>query len=347
MDVLDKYIEENDLTIPNILSLVDDYSIYSYYLNAELEINAKYSSPLREADDDPSFALYESRSSGDILFKDHGNGLSGDVFTFLRNYLGFNLKQVLEQINSDLELGLGSGETKAKAIPVVLKKTPMKKEKVDIRITKEAVETQEYLDYWALLDISKETRDTYYCRDTGIVHFVSKSGTRTIAPKGVVISYEIPGYYKIYQPHSPRFKFVNNYPYGYVEGAIQLRWNKPFAIITKSTKECMFFREHFDWDSVAGTSENTPISKPFMQKLFAAYPTIFIWLDNDAPGIRAQNRYIEEYPQLIPITMKKGLVAKDPTDLYFLYKKEQRQQEVLQYIEKLIYTHLEPNAEEK
>jgi hypothetical protein len=148
------------------------------------------------------------------------------------------------------------------------------------------------------------------------------------------MSYEILGTYKIYQPGGPKeFKFRNNYPYGFVEGALQLQYKKPFIIITKSTKECIFFREHFNWDAIAGTSENTMIIDYFMlNTVFKNYKKVFIWLDNDEPGIKAQQKYLDKYPALIPIHAAE-YEQKDPTDMY---KFNTDKQLVLSYIKSLI-----------
>lgn len=339
MDVLKNYINDHKLNQENILSCIDEYSLYCFYIGQELEVGVAYSSPLRERDDQPSFALFTSNKTGELMFKDHGLNLSGNVFVFLCTYLALEMHEVYLQINSDLQLGLGEKKVIEQYKPVVVKKTPIIKEKSIIRITSQEP-TKKFIEYWTLLDISQKTLDIFYARDTAVIHFISKSHHKIIVPKTVCTSYEIYGYYKVYQPYNKDFKFVNNYPMGYVEGAIQLRWNLPFVIITKSTKECMFFREHFDWDSVAGTSESATINKQFMAKLFKAYPTVFIWLDNDAAGERAQAKYLEKYPQLIPIVMNKGLVAKDVTDLYLLYKRQGRKEDVLKYTRKLINIHL-------
>jgi hypothetical protein len=338
MDILQQYVDENKVSQEKVLEAVDEYSLYSFYIGQELELNTKYSSPLRLKDDDPSFALYYGRHTKVLLFKDNGTGHSGNIFKFLTMYLGLSYKQVVLQINSDFQLGF-KGMEMGDFKPVQRKKIPVIKEPSQIRVTSQP-NTAAFDNYWKTLDITQSTLDIFFAKDTGIVHYITKSYHKTIVPKTLCISYEIWGYYKIYQPLSKRFKFTNNYPTGFVEGAIQLRWNLPFAIITKASKECMFFREHFDWDAVAGTSENSMINHLFMLKLLAAYPVVFIWLDNDAPGIRAQAKYLEKYPQLKPIIMNKGLVAKDVTDLYLLYKKQGREQDVLTYSRKLINTHL-------
>ena len=339
MDILEDYVSENELSQENILKYIDAYSLYSYYIGVELELGTKYSSPLRPGDDDPSFALYFSQKNRDVLmFKDHGNGLSGNVFMFIKRFLGVSYRLTYCQINSDFGLGL-DGKEMGDFVPATYKRVPVIKEPTVIRITSQPY-TKAFKQYWKSLDITKPTLELYYARDTAVIHYNTATTKKQIAPKGLCISYEIYGLYKIYQPFSPRFKFSNNYKVGHVEGAIQLRWNLPFVIISKSTKECMFYREHFNWDSCAGTSENSPISDYFMKRLLESYPIVFIWLDNDAPGIRAQARYLDKYPTLIPIIMDQRLHAKDPTDLYALSKLDNKHEKALAYIRSLINNKL-------
>ena len=100
MDALEKYVDENLLCKATVLKYVDDFSLYSFYIGEELELYTKYSSPLRQGDEDPSFSLYYSKYKPDvILFKDSATGKYGNVFTFLEAYLGLTSKQVLLQIN--------------------------------------------------------------------------------------------------------------------------------------------------------------------------------------------------------------------------------------------------------
>ena len=104
MDFLEDYLDENHLTKANILKYIDDYDIYSKYINAELELYTKYSSPLRVGDEDPSFSLYYSKYNKEvIMFKDQSTGNFGDAFKFVQYLMGKNgglepLKNVLLQI---------------------------------------------------------------------------------------------------------------------------------------------------------------------------------------------------------------------------------------------------------
>lgn len=349
MDALQEFVEMNQLSIPAILKYVDDYSIFSFYIGVELELHTKYSSPLRLKDEDPSFSLYYSNKTGledRIFFKDHATGKSGDVFVFLRELLGdgfhrTSVRQVLLQVNSDFGLGL-NGEDVGEFKPHLVKKAPLRKEHAKMEVTLHDEPTQEFLDYWDTLGISAETRKRYYCSNARLIHYITEDYHKTIVPKNLCISYEIVGHYKSYQPFAEKqYKFRNNYLDIFVEGALQLKFEKDFAIITKASKECMFFAEHFDWETVAGKSENTPINPYFMEEtLHKKYKTVFIWLDNDEAGRNAQARYVEAYPWLVPIIMDDFIPQKDPTDLYDSAKKVGVQKQALAYMKNLIESKL-------
>lgn len=347
MDELERHIKESSASRENILKYVDQYSIFSYYIGNELETRTKYSSPLREGDDDPSFSIWWSdKYPGVMLFKDSSTGRSGDVFVFLRCLMGNGAlapeRRVLYQINKDFNLGL-EGQEVGEFKPYVAKKIPMKKFPVKIQITEHLTPTQKFTDYWGDkgLEISQKVLDRYYVANPRVVHYISDIH-KSIVPSTLTISYEILGHYKIYHPfEDKKFKFRNNYLDMYVEGAIQLQYKKEFAIITKSTKDIIFFRQHFDWDTVAGTSENTMISPYFMTNtLLKKYKYVFIWLDPDEAGIAAQQKYLDLYPELIPIEFDPFIKQKDPTDLFLAAKKAGKEDVALRYMKQLVESKL-------
>jgi hypothetical protein len=317
MDEYERYVKENELSTDNILKYIDDYSIFSHYIGAELEIGVKYTSPLREGDNDPSFALYFSKKYVDtIMYKDHALGLYGSCFHFVSTIFDITFMQALAKINDDFGLGLNGVKPPKNAIKVVFKKSRPVKEDVSIKITSKPY-SKEFLTFFGLFGISESTLKYFNAFDVRLIHFIKSNHTSVVYPKELTIAYLIHLEYKIYAPYADRyFKFRNNFPYGYVEGAFQLKFKTNFVIITKSTKECMFFYEHFGWESVAATSESVMISNYFVNEVLRKnYSTIFVWLDNDKAGIRGTEKYIQEYSDMIPIYAT-DLSHKDPTDTY-------------------------------
>ena len=307
------------LSSTTILKYVDDYSIYCHYLGEELELKTAYSSPLRE-DKHPSFSIWR-RDNGQIYFKDQASTSKGDVFEFVKKFLQrerkkpVNFNQVLENIDKELQLGLVS-------IPKngIIKRNPQKiipRTSISsvIKVTDREPESKRYLDFWKLLDIGAKVRNMYCVTEILLVHFIYKNKTSYFYPRTLGISYRIGDKHKLYYPYeSKENKFKTNYPQYWVEGYLQLKRTRNFCLITKATKEIMFIRQHFDWDSVAGKSENTKIPPHIMFNLFNDYDYVLIMLDNDPPGIAAQKEYIELYPELISLYW--DAPEKDITDSY-------------------------------
>jgi hypothetical protein len=325
------------LSEETILERVDAYSIYSFYIGAEQEIGKTYLSVLRKnsikSDTKPSFSLFWYGKA--LMFKDFGNGLSGNVFTFVKYLFSYeSLILVLSRINSDFKLELDGGVR----FPVngndpKICATPKSRPNLEaIRIVSKRKFTMKFLMFWADYGIKAKTLRYYDIKEVSIIYFdYINRHTSTIYPKTLCAGYPIYEFYKLYFPFDKGNKFLNNYPVDYVEGFLQLKYEKDFCIITKSTKEVLFFREHFDWDSVAGKSESTTITKFIILKLLQKFKKLYIWLDNDITGQKFQKKYCEEYPFLISIYY--NVQEKDPTDRYFYNEDKEL---VLNEIKKLI-----------
>jgi len=332
------------LSVDSVKKYVDDYSIYTHYIGKELELGRVYSSPLRTSDKHPSFSIFETKS-GDIIFKDHGTGLKGNVFKFLRYILSENknslipFKDVLNQINLDFDLGLEGTPKTFKPRAKILAYIP-KKERPKIETTSKKY-SKEFLTYFdGRYGISKKTLQTYNVFDVRYVKYVYSYGTKIFTPQTLCISYRIGKYHKIYMPFNfKEDRFRTDFLPNYVEGFLQLQYKKPFVIITKAMKEVMFLREHFNVDSIAGKSENTMIPDFLMQKLFRYYKYVLIWLDRDQGGVKATEAYLSKYPELIPVNYTEYINDKDITDRYFTLKSLNREKEALQEILLIIKEH--------
>ena len=339
-DPLKAYLDQNLLSKENVLREVDEYSLFCHYIGADLELRSKYSSPIRTIDDDPSFSLYYGKR-GNMMFKDNGIQESGDIFKFLQLFMGggtaIPIRQVLLQINADLDLGF-EGEDVPTFKPNIIKKSPPKKKSpAIIQITKHTPNTSEFVDYWNFLNVDENVRKLFRIHNPNLVHFIQDGNTIVISPKDLCISYEILGTYKIYQPNSEKvIKFRNNYKPYYVEGMLQLRnVRAEFCIITKSLKECAFFYANFGFHCVAGTSETAMIHPKSIAYLRERFQTILIWLDNDEAGRKATSKYLEAYPFLVPVDTTL-IEEKDPTDEFKKYKLAGEETFVLSKIKNIV-----------
>jgi len=328
---------DNLLSEETILERVDAYSIYSFYIGTEQEIGRPFISPLRrndiKPDVNPSFALFWYGKA--LMFKDYGTNVSGNVFSFVKQLFGYNsIILTLSRINADFRLELDGGVNfpvngNAPKICATPKSRP---DLLAIRIVSKRKYTLNFIVFWAQYGVKAETLRYYDVKEVSIIYFDYVNGyTSTVYPKSLCIAYPIFEFYKLYFPFDKDNRFLNNYPADYVEGFLQLKFERDFCIITKSTKEVLFFREHFDWDSVAGKAEGNIISRFMMLKLLQKFKRLYIWLDNDVPGQKFQKKYLDEYPFLIPVYY--NVEEKDPTDRYFYQEDKQL---VLNEIKELI-----------
>src|SRR6478735_2146117 len=110
MDILDRLINKTIFSRSTILSLVDDYTLFCYYLGQTIPFNQTILSPLRvtKADVLPSFVIFPGRNK-EVMFFDHGTGESGSVFEFIKLLYGYNTaEEVYARIDLDFNLELNS-----------------------------------------------------------------------------------------------------------------------------------------------------------------------------------------------------------------------------------------------
>ena len=327
MDLLENFIDDTSLTIQNVRKLVDDYSLISYYLGQELELHTKYSSPLREGDENPSFSVFYGYGNLDpnvLYFKDQIGIASGDVYEFLAKYLNAqNLPKLLEQINFDLQLGLNCQETDMGLQPTIIKRVPICKGRPRIEVVSQKP-TKQYIDYWfGKYEIVKYWLDYYQVKCVRDIHYIYPNYTSIVSPKTLCIGYPIGEYLKIYMPFETKeFKFRNNYPQTYVEGHIQLDWTRnELLVISKSSKENIFFRNHWNIQAVSGKSETTYIPDFIMQQYLNHFKRVVVWLDPDEAGIRSMQYYKTMYPKIELVEFLPEIKEKDPTDIFEVHRK--------------------------
>lgn len=311
-----------------ILSRVDEYTLYCHYLEFEPELGKKYISRVRGGDDRPSFTLFLSKKPGvEYYWKDHGSTLHGDVFDMIAKLHGETRQESYLRVNRDFSLGL-AGENLEDRPKIVYNNRPPIKSPVQIKIKSKRFNAEALL-FWAQFGITLPTLRLYNV--TLLDYFYVND--KIITPKQMAFAYRILRTYKIYQPHNLIHKFINNYAPDTVEGLSQLV-PADLLIITKATKDIMFFRE-LELNSVAGKSENTFIPRHIMQNLLKHYKRVIPWLDNDEAGINAAAVYAKEYG-LKPVMINPESGIKDPTD----FRKLKGPKETKQLISDLLHIKL-------
>ena len=321
-DILEEFVNDTALTVENVRRLVDDYSLMSHYLGQELELHTKYSSPLREGDENPSFSIfygYGDRDTSKLYFKDQIGIAQGDTYDFLMLYLNApSVQELLEQINFDLQLGLGGNEKSLNLKPTIIKRIPVLRERAKLNIVSQPP-TKEFVEFWTgRYGVTQTSLDRYQAKCVRDIHYEYSNNTKIYTPKTLTIGYPIGKYNKLYMPYECKDKkFRNDYPQNYVEGHIQLDWGRnDLLVITKSTKEIIFFWNHWKIQAVAGKSETTFIPDFIMQLYLNHFKRVVLWLDPDEAGVRSTLAYKTLYPKLEVIITPEWVKEKDPTDIY-------------------------------
>ena len=204
--------KEDPITLDYILSRVTEYDIYARYIG-QFKIGYIYNSPFRE-DKNPSFGIFRSRKTGKLLFKDHGNGLCGDVIRFVQEYTGItNYDKLLKQIVKDLNIKNNT----------VLKSTKAYEKSEETVI---GVVRQEFTNvdkaFWQQFGITLDTLKKYnvssikYYLCDGIVKGIYKD-------ESPMYAYKVYDKFKIYRPLADKYtKWRNNLTEYDIQGLEQL-----------------------------------------------------------------------------------------------------------------------------
>ena len=270
-------------------------------------------SPLRQ-DNNPSLSLYESTSDdGGILYKDFGNGESGNLFQLLAKIWKCSIPQVYRRILKDMPESLK------------LKKHRIKKYRKNAGEI--AVKTREWrkhdLEYWASYGISKD-----WLR-FGDIHPISHL---IITKEGKSYAFPAEKYayvyverkdnrvtFKIYQPFSDKMKWISKH-----DSSVWDLWTKipecgENLIITSSRKDALCIWANTGIPSLSLQGEGYIPKEHVVQQLKDRYKNIFILYDNDYKSEenhgRMYGRTISDKFNLKQIEIPEKWESKDPSDL--------------------------------
>lgn len=275
---------EDNITFDKILSLVDDYYIYCYYLGKEIKINKPISSPLRK-DVHPSWSLYRN-GRGILKYKDFATGESGNIVTLVQELFTLRYNQALKKIWDDIIVKK----------PIVLKKyeqTENKSSKYIIEVKKKNF-TDKDIEFWNKYCITKNTLK--YFKVFPIATFwVDEIQSFSYTDEEPMYAYSIYDKFKIYRPYSRKSnKWRNNCTSYDIQGLEQLDEKGELLIITKSLKDVMVLYE-LGYNSISPQSELSGIPKIIIDHLKLRFKDIIIMFDYDEGGIQGAKKLAEKY----------------------------------------------------
>lgn len=293
--------KDNPITLDYILSKVTEYDIYARYIG-QFKVGFIYNSPFRK-DKNPSFGIFQSKKTGKLLFKDHGNGECGDVIKFVELYTGLtNYNDVLNRIVSDMSI---TNNTKLKSI-----------KKYESNETVIGVVRQDWTDidinYWLQFGITLDTLNKFnvssikYYLCNGIVKGIYKENNPMYA-------YKVYDHFKIYRPYADKYtKWRNNLSETDIQGFQQLPSKGDLLIITKSLKDVMCLYE-MGYYAISPSSESTFIPDKALNLLKKRFKRILLCFDRDKAGCKNM-RKISLKTGLNGFLIHKKFKAKDISD---------------------------------
>lgn len=293
------------MSLRDLLEKVSDYDIYSYYLGA-FKPGKLMNSPLRPDDKIPSFAIFPSKT-GDLLFKDHGTGVSGNALKFIKLYKGIETREELEKelLRIVRKTNPMSGEVKPKYVKTV-----------GLGLTNIGIVRQKFTEtdkaYWGQFCIRESTLKKFNV--FSIKYFLCNNIVRGVYKNdNPMYAYKVDDKFKIYRPLASKYtKWRTNLSNENIQGYAQLPKKGNLLFITKSLKDVMCLYE-MGFSAVSPSSETTFIPDSILEDLKARFKTIIILFDRDAAGVKNARQYSKQYG-LDAIFVHKKFKAKDISD---------------------------------
>ena len=285
-----------NITLDYILSRVSEYDIYSHYLGS-FRVGAIYNSPFRK-DKNPSFGIYYSKRTKQLLFKDHGSGECGNIIKFVSLFTGLTnyndiLADIVKQLNITTSTKLDSSKQYIQETETVIGVVRQELTKIDI-------------DYWSQFHISKPTLKKFnidsikYYLCNGIVKGIYKNDNPMYA-------YKVYNNFKIYRPLGDKYtKWRNNLTEYDIQGYAQLPKKGDLLFITKSMKDVMCLYE-MGFNAISPSSESTFLPEDVLEDIKKRFKRIIILFDRDTAGVKYSRK----------MSLKHGLEA------MFIHKKYQ------------------------
>lgn len=292
----------SDITLDWILSRVTEYDIYAHYLG-QFKVGMIYNSPFRK-DKNPSFGIFYSKRTKQLLFKDHGTGNCGNVIKFVSLYTGItNYNDILLDIVNKLKI---TSDTK-----LVSSKQYIASTETVIGVVRQDF-TAEDINYWSQFNICINTLKKFnvnsikYYLCNGIVKGIYKK-------ENPMYAYKVYNNFKIYRPLADKYtKWRNNLGQYDIQGFKQLPKTGNLLIITKSLKDVMCLYE-MGISAISPASESTFIPDDVLDNLKKRFKHILICFDRDTAGIKYLRR-ISLKTGLKPLLVHKKWKSKDISD---------------------------------
>ena len=292
----------DNITIEWILSKVTEYDIYAKYIG-QFKVGMIYNSPFRK-DKNPSFGIYYSKRTKQLLFKDHGTGECGNVIKFVSLFTGkteYNdiLSDIVDKLNITNNTKLVSSKQYIPPTETVI--GVVRQEFTDVDI-----------NYWKQFNISINTLKKFNVNS--IKYYLCNGIVKgTYKRENPMYAYKVYNNFKIYRPLADKYtKWRNNLTDYDIQGYEQLPQKGDILFITKSMKDVMCLHE-MGYPAVSPSSESTFLPKDVLEQLKTRFNRIIILFDRDTAGVK-RSRKLSRETGLEAMFINKKFKAKDVSD---------------------------------
>ena len=292
----------DNITLDWILSKVTEYDIYAKYIG-QFKVGMIYNSPFRK-DKNPSFGIYYSKRTKQLLFKDHGTGECGNVIKFVSLFTSkteYNdiLSDIVDKLNITNNTKLVSSKQYIQPTETVI--GVVRQEFTDVDI-----------NYWKQFNISINTLKKFNVNS--IKYYLCNGIVKgTYKRENPMYAYKVYNNFKIYRPLADKYtKWRNNLTDYDIQGYEQLPQKGDILFITKSMKDVMCLHE-MGYPAVSPSSESTFLPKDVLEQLKTRFKRIIILFDRDVAGVK-RSRKLSRETGLEAMFINKKFKAKDVSD---------------------------------
>lgn len=292
----------DNITLNWILSKVTEYDIYAKYIG-QFKVGMIYNSPFRK-DKNPSFGIYYSKRTKQLLFKDHGTDECGNVIKFVSLFTGkteYNdiLSDIVDKLNITNNTKLVSSKQYIPPTETVI--GVVRQEFTDVDI-----------NYWKQFNISINTLKKFNVNS--IKYYLCNGIVKgTYKRENPMYAYKVYNNFKIYRPLADKYtKWRNNLTDYDIQGYEQLPQKGDILFITKSMKDVMCLYE-MGYPAVSPSSESTFLPKDVLEQLKTRFKRIIILFDRDTAGVK-RSRKLSRETGLEAMFINKKFKAKDVSD---------------------------------
>lgn len=292
----------DNITLDWILSKVTEYDIYAKYIG-QFKVGMIYNSPFRK-DKNPSFGIYYSKRTKQLLFKDHGTGECGNVIKFVSLFTGKTeysdiLSDIVDKLNITNNTKLVSSKQYIPPTETVI--GVVRQEFTDVDI-----------NYWKQFNISINTLKKFNVNS--IKYYLCNGIVKgTYKRENPMYAYKVYNNFKIYRPLADKYtKWRNNLTNYDIQGYEQLPQKGDILFITKSMKDVMCLHE-MGYPAVSPSSESTFLPKDVLEQLKTRFKRIIILFDRDVAGVK-RSRKLSRETGLEAMFINKKFKAKDISD---------------------------------